>query len=96
MENLTFIDTPGLSSSNEHSEPTMKAISTCDAIFWFINLTDSAAIEDVKFIETYLKEKPLYVVLSFADAVESLIAADSLSADAQAYADAYEIWKSRL
>ena len=72
LENLTFIDTPGLSSSNEHSEPTMKAISTCDAIFWFINLTDSAAIEDVKFIETYLKEKPLYVVLSFADAVESL------------------------
>lgn len=72
LENLTFIDTPGLSSSNEHSEPTIRAVSTCDAIFWFINLTESVAQNDIKFILDNLKDKPIYVVLSFADDVESL------------------------
>jgi GTPase SAR1 family protein len=72
LKNLTFIDTPGLSSSNEHSEPTKLAISTCDAIFWFIALTDSEGLDDLDFIKNNLEGKSIYVVLSFADAVESL------------------------
>lgn len=72
LSNLTFIDTPGLSSTNEHSEPTMKAVSSCDAIFWFINLTESVTKEDLNFIKKNLADKPIYVVLSFADDVESL------------------------
>jgi hypothetical protein len=81
LTNLTFIDTPGLSSTNEHSEPTMKAVSSCDAIFWFVNLTESVSEDDIKFIKKhfFFKEqgtekqiKPIYVILSFADDVESM------------------------
>lgn len=72
LEQITFIDTPGLSSTNEHSEPTMNAVLSCDAIFWFINLTEGVAKNDIQFINTYLSGKPIFVVLSFADDVESL------------------------
>ena len=72
LEQLTFIDTPGLSSTNEHSEPTMNAVLSCDAIFWFINLTEGVAKNDIQFINNNLSGKPIFVVLSFADDVESL------------------------
>lgn len=72
LEQLTFIDTPGLSSTNEHSEPTMNAVLSCDAIFWFINLTEGVAKNDIQFIKNNLDGKPIFVVLSFADDVESL------------------------
>jgi len=72
LEQLTFIDTPGLSSTNEHSEPTMNAVLSCDAIFWFINLTEGVAKNDIQFINDHLSKKPIFVVLSFADDVESL------------------------
>ena len=70
LTQLTFIDTPGLSATNEHSEPSIKVIPNCDAIFWFVKLTGSVTDTDLKFIEKNISGKALYVIFSFVDAVE--------------------------
>lgn len=69
LQDLTIIDTPGLfSTSSGHSAPTLNVVSSCDAIFWFINITDSASKEDIKSIKDYVGGLPLYLVFSYVDA----------------------------
>lgn len=69
LQALTIIDTPGLfSTSSGHSAPTLNVVSSCDAIFWFINITDSASKEDIKSIKDYVGGLPLYLVFSYVDA----------------------------
>lgn len=69
LKELTIIDTPGLfSSSSGHSMPTLNVVSSCDAVFWFINITDSFKNEDIQVIKDSLGELPLYFVFSFVDA----------------------------
>lgn len=70
LTQLTFIDTPGLNATNEHSEPSIKVIPNCDAIFWFIKLTGSVSDTDLKFIKDNISDKALFVIFSFVDAVE--------------------------
>lgn len=72
LNHITFIDTPGLNATNEHSEPTIRVIPNCDVIFWFINLTGSSPKDDMNFINSNIKKKPIFLILSYADAVQSL------------------------
>lgn len=70
LKDLTIIDTPGLfSTSSGHSDPTYNVISSCDAIFWFINITDSATKEDIKKIKDYVSNLPLFIIFSYVDAI---------------------------
>ena len=71
LSQLTFIDTPGLNASNEHSEPSIRVIPNCDAIFWFIKLTGSVPETDLKFIKENISDKALFIIFSFVDAVEN-------------------------
>ena len=71
LSQLTFIDTPGLNATNEHSEPSIRVIPNCDAIFWFIKLTGSVSEADLKFIKENINDKALFVIFSFVDAVEN-------------------------
>lgn len=69
LKELTIIDTPGLfSSQTGHSAPTMKIVSSCDAIFWFIKITSSLTKADIDVIKASLGGLPLYIVFSFVDA----------------------------
>ncbi len=69
LKDLTIIDTPGLfSTSTGHSAPTMNVVSSCDAVFWFINITLSLTDEDVEFLTMFLQGKPIYVIFSYIDA----------------------------
>lgn len=70
LSQLTFIDTPGLDATNEHSEPSIRVIPNCDVIFWFIKLTGSTSDSDLKFIRDNMSEKSIYIIFSFVDAVE--------------------------
>lgn len=72
LEQLTFIDTPGLFAKDGHSEPTIQVIPNCDAIFWFVNLTGSLDIRDLKFIKENIKDLPLYIIFSHVDDIDSL------------------------
>ena len=65
LSQLTFIDTPGLNATNEHSEPSIRVIPNCDAIFWFIKLTGSVSEADLKFIKENINDKALFVIFSF-------------------------------
>ena len=71
LTQLTFIDTPGLSATNEHSEPSIKAIPNCDAVFWFVKITGSVTDTDLKFIKENIGDKALFIIFSFVDAVEN-------------------------
>lgn len=70
LKDLTIIDTPGLfSTSTGHSDPTFNVVSSCDAIFWFINITDSATKEDIMKIKDYVGTLPLFIIFSYVDAI---------------------------
>lgn len=71
LSQLTFIDTPGLGASNEHSEPSIRVIPNCDAIFWFIKLGGSVEAKDLKFIKENINDKALFIIFSFVDEVEN-------------------------
>lgn len=69
LKDITIIDTPGLfSTSTGHSTPTMNVVSSCDAIFWFVNITYSLSDDDVRVLKESLLGKPIYVIFSFVDA----------------------------
>lgn len=71
LDKLTFIDTPGLGRNLQHSEPTISALQSCDAVIWFVKVTDSISVSDIKFIQKNIGERrTLYVVISFVDDVE--------------------------
>lgn len=70
LTQFTFIDTPGLNATNEHSEPSIKVIPNCDAIFWFIKLTGAVSDADLKFIKNNIGDKALFVIFSFVDVVQ--------------------------
>lgn len=67
LEKLTFIDTPGLGKSSQHSEPAIRALQSCDAAIWFIKLSNSVETSELKFIQENIDKRTLYVVLSFVD-----------------------------
>lgn len=74
LKDITIIDTPGLfSTSTGHSAPTMNVVSSCDAIFWFINITASLTDDDIKVLKESLQGKPIYVIFSFVDALGTTI-----------------------
>jgi small GTP-binding protein len=69
LKDITIIDTPGLfSTKTGHSAPTMSVISSCDAVFWFLNITQNLKNDDIKVLKESLQGKPVYVVFSFVDA----------------------------
>lgn len=68
LKDLTIIDTPGLfSTATGHSAPTMSVVSSCDAIFWFINITNSFDNKELEVMKESLQGKPVYVVFSYID-----------------------------
>lgn len=68
LKKLTIIDTPGLFSTNkEHSVSTINSMPSCDAIFYFINITKSATDDDFKILQQ-IGSVPLYIIFSFVDA----------------------------
>lgn len=70
LKDITIIDTPGLfSKKTGHSAPTMNVISSCDTVFWFLNVTDSLGDDDIRVLKESLQEKPVYIVFSFVDAI---------------------------
>lgn len=70
LEKLTFIDTPGLGKNFQHSEPTISALQSCDAVIWFVKVPDSISSNDIKFIQDNIGKRALFVVLSFVDECE--------------------------
>lgn len=69
LSDKTFIDTPGLFSSNVgHSYSTFNVIENCDVIFWFIDCRKSISITERDFIKEHLAEKPVYFIFTFVDA----------------------------
>lgn len=71
LDKLTFIDTPGLGKNFQHSEPTISALQSCDAVIWFVKVPDSITSSDIKFIQENIGKRTLYVVLSFVDEAEN-------------------------
>lgn len=73
LQSITFIDTPGLGKKLEHSEPTLNALTACDAVIWFVKTPDSISNVDVDFIKENIsdKDKALYIVCSFIDDCEN-------------------------
>ena len=71
LDKLTFIDTPGLGKNFQHSEPTINALQSCDAVIWFVKVSDSIGVSDLKFIKENIGQRTIYVVLSFVDEVEN-------------------------
>ncbi len=69
LKELTIIDTPGLFASTGHSAPSMSVVSSCDAIFWFINITSSLTADDLNVLKGSLQGKPVYIVFTFVDAI---------------------------
>ena len=69
LKELTIIDTPGLFASTGHSAPSMSVVSSCDAIFWFINITSSLTVDDLNVLKGSLQGKPVYIVFTFVDAI---------------------------
>lgn len=67
LKKLTFIDTPGLGKNCQHSEPTISALQSCDAVIWFVKGPDSISKDDIKFIQDNIGKRTLYVVISFID-----------------------------
>lgn len=68
LENITFIDTPGVSSfDEEHFKPTLLALQNSDVAFWLINLKKSVSDGELRFIQNNIGDKPIYFILTFAD-----------------------------
>lgn len=69
LTDKTFIDTPGLFSSNsEHAATTYKVLDYCDVIFWFVDSRKSISNTEISFIKEYVGNKPIYIIFSFVDA----------------------------
>lgn len=74
LANMTFIDTPGLFSSNsEHAYTTYKVLDYCDVIFWFVDCRKSISKTEISFIKEQIGDKPLYIIFSFVDGRGSTI-----------------------
>lgn len=70
LKDLTIIDTPGLfSTTTGHSVPTLNVVSSCDAVFWFVKVTDSLSKDEINTIKESLNELPVYLVCTFVDAM---------------------------
>lgn len=68
LKDKTFIDTPGLFSSNdEHSYSTYQVVDNCDVIFWFVDCRKSISETELNFIKEYLLDKPVYFIFTFVD-----------------------------
>ena len=69
LQNVSFIDTPGLASTIDgHTDPTFQIIQYCDIILWFIPITDGDLDTDsIRFIKNNIQEKPIFFVFTFAD-----------------------------
>ncbi len=68
LSNKTFIDTPGLFSSNsEHAYTTYKVLDYCDVIFWFVDCRKSISETEISFIKEHIGDKPIYIIFSFVD-----------------------------
>lgn len=69
LSDKTFIDTPGLFSSNsEHASSTYNVIDYCDVVFWFVDIRKSISNTELSFIEKHLNEKPVFIIFTFVDA----------------------------
>lgn len=69
LSDKTFIDTPGLFSSNsEHAYTTYKVLDYCDVIFWFVDCRKSISDTELSFIKEQIGNKPVYIIFSFVDA----------------------------
>lgn len=68
LTDKTFIDTPGLFSSNsEHAYTTYKVLDCCDVIFWFVDCRKSISKTEISFIKEQIGAKPIYIIFSFVD-----------------------------
>lgn len=68
LSNKTFIDTPGLFSSNsEHAYTTYKVLDYCDVVFWFVDCRKSISKTEITFIKEQIGDKPIYIIFSFVD-----------------------------
>lgn len=71
LDKITIIDTPGLGKNFTHSEPTIRALNSCDAAIWFVKLGNAVETSDTNFIKENIGGKPLFVVFSFVDDCEN-------------------------
>lgn len=68
LSDKTFIDTPGLFSSNsEHAYTTYKVLDYCDVVFWFVDCRKSISETEISFIKEQIEDKPIYIIFSFVD-----------------------------
>uniref|UniRef100_UPI0040257AD1 dynamin family protein n=1 Tax=Candidatus Cryptobacteroides bacterium TaxID=3085639 RepID=UPI0040257AD1 len=68
LSDKTFIDTPGLFSSNsEHAYTTYKVLDYSDVVFWFVDCRKSISITEIAFIKDQIGNKPIYIIFSFVD-----------------------------
>lgn len=68
LSEMTFIDTPGLFSSNsEHAYTTYKVLDYCDVVFWFVDCRKSISKTEIAFIKEKIGDKPVYIIFSFVD-----------------------------
>ncbi len=83
LEDVTLLDLPGLNGI--YPETATQAAAECHVIFWFINATRGGFTPDeIKYIKENLcyaddpeEGKPMYIVITHADDVESLDAVTS-------------------
>ncbi|MCC8187933.1 MAG: hypothetical protein LIP08_10660 [Bacteroides sp.] len=68
LQELTFIDTPGLFSyDTDHSVPACKAAAHCDVVFWFIRVDKGLDQTSIDYMKEHLSDTPLYFVMTFTD-----------------------------
>lgn len=68
LSKMTFVDTPGLFSSNlEHSCTAHKVLDYCDVIFWFVRCWDGISDIEISFLKERVGDKPIYIILSHVD-----------------------------
>ena len=74
LENLTFIDTPGLfSEKTGHSDPTTNVLVQTDVILWCERLDRGFEDTSIEFLQKSVSptEKPIFLLGTFADNVRN-------------------------
>lgn len=70
LKKMTFIDTPGLFSSNlNHADSTYKVLDYCDVVFWFVDCRRSISVREIEFLKNHIADKSVYIIFSFVDAL---------------------------
>lgn len=74
LRKISFLDTPGITTDNEYDyTTTANAANKCDIVVWVIKASGGAITQfEVEFIQKFLEDKKIYIVLTYADRCPNL------------------------